>query len=129
MLFLSDIDTDASYKCGGLDFSFSGMIPQVISTIIFLIKVIVPILLIIFGMIDFLKAVTASKEDEIKKGQQTFIKRLIAAALVFFIVQIVQLVVRFASGKDQKNILNCFNCFANGYVEDNGCEIAEENDD
>ena len=66
--------------------------------------------------ISFLKSVTAAKEDEIKKGQQTFIKRVIAALLVFFIVQIVQLIVRFiASGDDLDNqtIKGCFDCFIN----------------
>jgi len=107
-----DVATDASYKCGNLNLEFSGTIPYVISTIITIIKIVVPILLIIFGMIDFLKSVTASKEDEIKKGRQTFISRLIAAVIVFFVIQIVQLVCRFASGNDD-NIVGCFNCFVN----------------
>lgn len=65
---------------------------NIVSLIYNLIKIGVPILLIIFGMLDLGKAVMAQKEDEIKKGQQTFIKRLIAAAIVFFVLVIVQLV-------------------------------------
>ena len=107
-----------TYTCGSLssDFVFSGSIPYVIHMVIIIIKFIIPVILIIFGSIDFLKAVTAAKEDEIKKGQQTFIKRVIAALIVFFIVQIVQLLVRFiASGNDPDNqsIRNCFDCFIN----------------
>ena len=108
----TDIDQNLSYTCGNLDFSFSGMIPYVVSTIILVLKIAVPVLLVIFGSIDFLKAVTASKEDEIKKGQQTFIKRLIDAVLVFFIIQIVQLILNFAANDD--GISGCFNCFVNG---------------
>ena len=49
----------------------------------------VPLLLVLFGMLDLGKAVIAQKEDDIKKGQQTFVKRLIAAVVVFFIFSIV----------------------------------------
>jgi len=118
-MFLA-IKTTAEYTCGNLSFNFSGMIPYVISMVVTIIKIAVPVVLIIFGMIDFLKAVTASKEDEIKKGQQTFIKRLIAAVIVFFVVQIVQLVASFASNNDA-NVTGCFNCFING----DNCKLAK----
>ena len=110
---MNGISMSGTYTCGDLDFSFSGTFPYLVSTIITIIKIVVPIILIIFGMLDLAKSVTASKEDEIKKGQQTFIKRLIAAIIVFFVIQVVQIVVNFASGEDQ-NIINCFNCFVNG---------------
>ena len=71
-------------------------------------------------MLDLGKAVMASKEDEIKKGQQTFIKRLVAAVLVFFVIQIVQIVVKFVSSNDT-SISNCFNCFINGSVNETSC--------
>ena len=61
----------------------------------------------------------ASKEDEIKKAQMTFVKRLIAAVIVFFVVSLVQIVVRFVSGNDENSIMGCFNCFVNGSVSDN----------
>ena len=52
----------------------------------------IPILLIIFGMIDLGKAVIASKEDEMKKAQGTLIKRVIYAVAVFLVVTIVSVV-------------------------------------
>ena len=48
----------------------------VIGWAVLLLKIVIPILLIIFGMLDLGKAVVASKEDEIKKGQQMFVKRI-----------------------------------------------------
>ena len=89
--------------------------------IIPLIQVGIPIILIVLGMLDLGKAVIAAKEDEIKKGQQTFIKRAIAAVIVFFVIQIVQIIVRFVSGNDQ-NVAGCFNCFINGSAEPGSCE-------
>jgi surface polysaccharide O-acyltransferase-like enzyme len=59
--------------------------------IIDLIKIAVPILLIIMGMLDLGKAVVAGKDDEIKKAQSTLVKRAIAAVAVFFVITIVQL--------------------------------------
>jgi hypothetical protein len=85
------------------------------------IKVVVPILLVIFGMLDLFKGITAQKEDEIKKGQHTFIKRIISAAIVFFVVSIVQLLISFvATYKNEKGLMNCANCFINGANKNTG---------
>ena len=119
-MYLANIDLNGLYKCGNLDFTFSGTFPYIVHTAIVIIKIVVPILLIIFGMLDLGKAVVAAKEDEIKKGQQTFIKRAIAAVIVFFVIQIVQLVVGFVSNSDA-DVTKCFNCFVNGKVHENGC--------
>lgn len=81
-------------------------------TIILVIQIAVPILLVIFGMMDLFKSIIAQKEDEIKKGQQIFIKRLITAAIVFFIISIVKLLISFAS--DDEGIMTCASCFLNG---------------
>ena len=48
-------------------------------------RIIVPILVILFGIMDFAKAVIASKEDEMKKAQSTFVKRVIIGVAFFFI--------------------------------------------
>lgn len=114
---LAKVATSSEYTCGGIDnFVFSGMFPYVVSTVVMIVKIVVPILLIIFGMLDLAKAVIASKEDEIKKAQMTFVKRLIAAVIVFFVVSLVQMVIRFVAGNDEDSVMGCFNCFVNGSV-------------
>ena len=72
-------------------------IGNVIHLIIVAIQIVVPILLIIWGMIDFAKAIIGQDEDKIKAGQKLFMKRLIAAVIVFLIVTIVQLAINFAA--------------------------------
>ena len=52
-------------------------------------RYIVPVLLILFGTLDFFKAVIAGKEDEMKKAQKTFIKRVIVGVAVFLIPVII----------------------------------------
>lgn len=92
----------------------------VIALAVKIIQVGVPILLIIWGMMDLGKAVMAQKEEEIKKGQQTFIKRLIAAAIVFFVVVIVKLLVGLVADSGNSisdcidSILSCNNATSCG---------------
>ena len=90
-------------------------IPNMVSTIIKIIKIAVPVLLVIMGMLDLMKGITAGKEDEMKKGQHLFVKRLISGALVFLVFTIVQLVISFVANEDDKpNIATCSRCFITG---------------
>lgn len=97
-------------------------IPKTVSMIVTLIKIAVPVLLAVFGMLDLTKGIMQQKEDEIKKGQQLFIKRLIAGVLVFFVFSVVQFVIGLvADGSDRKGIMDCVQCFIN-----NKCDIEAE---
>jgi len=79
-----------------------------------IIQVVVPIILIVMGMITLIKSVTAGKDDEIKKAQMAFVKKLIAGALVFFVFVIVKLIISVvADGSDKGNIMKCADCFLN----------------
>lgn len=76
-----------SGECG-----FSGRLLVWISNILRWIKYILPVIVIVMGIIDFIKAIAADKEDEMKKAQGAFVKRLIAAALVFIIPLIIEFI-------------------------------------
>ncbi len=99
--------------CGGIIPHMNSTIPRLTSLVVDLIKIGVPVLLIIFGMLDLGKAVMAQKEDEIKKSQQMFFKRLLSAALVFFVFVIVELVFNIVARDEKAGIWNCVNCFIN----------------
>jgi uncharacterized membrane protein len=104
---------DVNNVCGAIDNNLADLI----HTIIVVIKFGVPILLIIFGMLDFAKGVIASKEDEIKSGQHMFIKRLISAVLVFFVIAVVQLLITIADDKNdegESSVWKCANMIMNG---------------
>ena len=109
-------NASATYEgCSGYHIPLK--IINIVHSLIVLLKFGVPILLIIFGMLDLGKAVMASKEDEIKKGQQMFIKRVIAAVLVFFVVVVVQLVFNLSTkddGTDSNMWKDCIAPFVNG---------------
>ena len=116
------LQSNGTYTCGDSGLSFQGSLPSTISMIILLIKIVVPILLIVFGMLDLAKAVMAQKEDEIKKGQQTFIKRLVAAIIFFFVIAIVKFAIS-AISKDNGDIISCMNCFIEG-SKSTSCQVA-----
>ncbi len=97
--------------CSGKDVA---SVQTLVSTVILIIQIAIPVLLILFGMLDLGKAVVASKEDEIKKGQQLFIKRLISAALVFLVVFVVKILLNVIAPDDQKTVWNCACKFING---------------
>lgn len=115
---------DCVYTGCGEHVEIPGKLINIVSTIILVIKFGVPVLLIIFGMLDLGKAVMASKEDEIKKGQQMFIKRLIAAVIVFFVITVVQVVVNLAtsdSDTEDSTIWDCVDVFIKGV--DKNCKV------
>src|SRR5574344_1595617 len=51
-----------------------------------LIKYAVPVLIILIGSIDFVKAATSSDADMLKKAWKGFSKRLVAGVLVFLLI-------------------------------------------
>lgn len=103
---------DACNSVFGVD--VPNALPYLVSLFIRIIQIAVPILLIIFGMLDLGKAVTGQKEDEIKKGQQTFFKRLIAAIMVFLVVVIVQLLIGVvANATEEDSVWGCVDYFIN----------------
>ena len=109
-------------SCGlGLIKNIPSSIPKTTHIIYLAIMIAVPIVLVIFGMLDLIKGITAQKDDEIKKGQQILIKRLIAAALVFFVLAIVKLVIDFAGDKTSGKIISCTECFIN-----NKCTVTSQ---
>lgn len=113
-------DSDLIINSGSSEVIIDGSIPNITSTIVLIIKIAVPVLLVIMGMIDLGKGVVAQKEDEIKKAQQMFIKRLVAGLLVFFAITIVQMLVNFADNDRDGNVMGCAKCFLNGIDRCNG---------
>lgn len=105
------VNAISKVSCGNVT-NIPKKIPELTSDIITIIQIAVPIILIIMGSIDLLKGVVASKEDEIKKGQKMLIKRLITAALIFFIVVIVKFLVSVvADATNANNMVECIDCF------------------
>ena len=68
-----------------------------IQDIINIIKIAIPILLIVFGMIDFGKGIFSMDENEMKKSQSKFMKRVIVAVAFFMIPTFIGIILNIAS--------------------------------
>lgn len=109
-----------TYVSCGDAYDIPSQVPALVSFAVNLLKIATPIILIIVSIITLVKAVAASKEDEIKKAQTSLIKKIIAAALIFFVTSIVQFVIlKVADGTEHTSISSCMSCFLNNDCSDN----------
>ena len=92
------IDKDAKLTCTDLfgDKNDEKSLAYLIDYILGYVRVIVPVLVIVLGALDLAKAVIASKEDEMKKAQTTFIKRVILGVVVFLVPLLVDVIMWLA---------------------------------
>ena len=111
-----DIDSKAADFCGKL-----GPVFRIIGIVIWGIKIVVPLILIIVGMIDLAKAVGEKNEEDIKKAQNKLVKRAIAAVLVFLVVTLVGLLMSLVGNEDYKDA-SCKKCINSPWSEE--CKTA-----
>ena len=99
--------------CGNLgDPGIPAGIPAFTRGLYNLVKLIVPVAIIIFGMLDFTKAVMASKEQDMKEYQQKFIRRVITGVAIFLVLAIVNALLRAANFSDSNSMLGCLSCLS-----------------
>ena len=102
LLFLAN-KTPSSVCTGGIA-EVVGLAKMVIKVL----QLVVPIGLIIMGTIDMAKAVIAGDEKKMKEAQKPFIKRIIAAVIVFLIPIIVNMVLSFVT-TGNSDWIDCWN--------------------
>ena len=69
---------------------------DILGTVIFLGKIVVPILLIVFSVLDFAKAIFGG-DDQMKKAQSKLMKRVIIAVVIFLVPVLLKFVLTIAS--------------------------------
>ena len=60
-----------------------------VGDIIYVVRIVIPVIIILLGTLDLGKAVMAGEDKKIKEAQKTFIRRLIYGVAIFFIFIIV----------------------------------------
>lgn len=119
------------------DIDIDMIVPTFTVNLMNLVKVAIPILLVAYGMIDMAKAIMSNDEKQMKESQNKFIKRIIYAVVIFFVVAIVQLVFGMlaeASKSDDKKegtikksqITSCISCFISNTSACKGQEADDE---
>lgn len=87
---------------------------QIVGYVLLVFKIVIPVLLIIFGMIDLGKAVIASKEDEIKKASSSLVRRAIAGVVIFLLPTIITfimgMITNFSQAQEDYDI--CRECIS-----------------
>lgn len=86
---------------------------HLVGLIVYIIKIVIPLMLIVMGMIDLGKAVINSDEKAINKAVGTLIKRFIAAVVVFFIPTIVNAIfgiIGIVGGNSESDYNTCVTC-------------------
>lgn len=88
---------------------------QILGWVLMVFKIVIPILIILFGMIDLGKAVVASKDDEIKKAIKSLAMRAVAGIVIFFIPTLVATIFKLVDGfqevKGEYDV--CATCISN----------------
>ena len=76
-----------------------------------------PVLLIILGAIDLGKAIVATDESGIQKAKKKLVNKFVAAASIFLVFSIVQMIVSIVGGEGyvQQTEGNCLYYLLNGY--------------
>jgi len=79
------------------------------------VKIIIPLIIIAFGIWDMMRSVISSKEDEIKKSIRSLLFRVAAGVIIFFIPTIINTVFRLVDDWNQysTDYSNCSKCVSN----------------
>ena len=104
---VTDIVVDDSQTCGRLKEPL-----MFIGNIVLVVKIAIPIIIVALGMMDFFKAITGAKDEEIKKSAKSFALRVAAGVIVFFIPTVISVVFSLISSwADLKGEFNaCQKC-------------------
>ncbi len=105
MFFLEQYETIVG--CPG---DLPAIVGKLISLVYMVIRIGIPIVLLIVGMIDLGKAVVAQKEDEIKKAQGSLIKKVIAAVLVFLLFTLIRYAIGLVTSKEDAQTKTMWAC-------------------
>lgn len=74
---------------------------RLIGYILIAVKILVPIGLIIFGAVDFTKAMIANDESTLKKVTTGFAFKIIAAVVIFVLPTIINFIISFIDGANE----------------------------
>ena len=91
---------------------------QVIGYILFILKILIPILIIVLGMIDFGKSAISSDDKAMQKSAMSLVKRIIIGIAIFFVPLLVKIIFNMIgqfSSEMKKDYINCVNCLTSPY--------------
>lgn len=117
MFFITKVGATECIVCGKDTIPIPAAIPSFVSKLILLVQILVPVILIVTGMIKYAKVVFSGEDKVAREVNQSFIRSIISAVVVFLVVAIVKFVfgvVDKANTDSNINSNSCIDCFING---------------
>ncbi len=92
---------------------------RLIGIAIFVAKIIIPIIIVGFAAVDFMKAILSADDKDISKGFANLLKRFIAGVLIFFAPAIISVILESVPGVSDINeeYNKCTECMFNPYSD------------
>lgn len=110
---------------------------QLVGNVIYIIRIVIPVIIILLGTLDLGKAVIAGEDKKIKEAQKSFIKRLIYGVAIFFMFTVVEVIFGLLGVETDKGDSKiCWDCATKPhnksclkYVEESEKKQSEDNND
>lgn len=115
MTFLMNILEPASSASNTISTNFCGdgtstlFIFQTARLIIRVIQFVVPFALIIWGSLDFFKAVIAGDDKEMKAKRKPFVHRVVSALIILLLPSLVNVIMRNIAKNSYNRFAECWN--------------------
>ena len=108
-------NTDAKLPIDDIDLGSDEKILQafqIVGYLLFAVKIVVPLILIIMGIMDFAKAVISSDDKANKTALNSLIIRIIAGVVIFLIPTVLNFAISIIDGATEtaSNFAQCTNC-------------------
>ena len=96
----------------------------IIKTVYNIVKILVPVGIILFGMLELIKAIMSKDDTAIKKTQSALINKVIAGVIIFFIFIVVDLSLSLLE-KNNVDVGDWLSCWQNPGTVDSSCTNKE----
>ena len=111
--FISFVSSVEANEIGSNGYSICSEAPilkafRALGYVLLIVKVVVPILIILFACIDLGKAVIASDDKEIKTATTRVIKRVVAGVIIYFLPTIINTVFDLVNGAEELKNSNVY---------------------
>ena len=94
---------------------------MILGVIINIVKIVVPLILIITGMIAFSKTIISGKTEDMTASISLLAKKIIAGLIVFLIPSVLDFTFDTLIGADDSSFTECTNCL----LDTENCTIPE----
>ena len=116
LFYLMDDITSLSDICNQ---QATSNILYLVGVVVAVIRIAVPLILIVIGMVDLIKAMTSQDDKQIKSATTLLVKRVVIGVVVFLVPTIVGLLMNVVTAVSDDDYTACTRCVTN--VWGNSC--------